>query len=32
RFHMQLYKELALENGLCPKRRQIYDDLFDDIN
>ncbi|CAF2799084.1 unnamed protein product [Rotaria sp. Silwood2] len=31
RFHMQLYKELALENGLCPKRRQIYDDLFDEL-
>ncbi|CAF0867561.1 unnamed protein product [Rotaria sordida] len=31
RFHVQLYKELALENGLCPKRRQIYDDLFDEL-
>ncbi|CAF1619552.1 unnamed protein product [Rotaria sp. Silwood1] len=31
RFHMQLYKEFALENGLCPKRRQIYDDLFDEL-
>ncbi|CAF3528792.1 unnamed protein product [Rotaria socialis] len=31
RFHMQLYKELALENGLCPKRRRIYDDLFNEL-
>ncbi|CAF1345072.1 unnamed protein product [Rotaria magnacalcarata] len=31
RFHIQLYKELALENGLCPKRRRIYDDLFNEL-
>jgi dynein light intermediate chain len=31
RFHIMLYKELALENGLCPKRRRIYDDLFNEL-
>lgn len=30
-FHRMLYKELALENGLCPKRRRIYDDFFNEI-
>jgi dynein light intermediate chain len=31
RFHMMLYKERALEIGLCPIRRRIYDDLFDEL-
>jgi dynein light intermediate chain len=31
RFDMMLYKELALEGGLCPKRRRIYDDLFNEL-
>jgi len=31
RFHLMLYKEFALENGLCPKRRRIYDDLFNEL-
>jgi dynein light intermediate chain len=31
RFHIMLYKEFALENGLCPKRRRIYDDLFTEL-
>jgi len=31
RFNMMLYKELALENGLCPKRRRIYNDLFNEL-
>jgi dynein light intermediate chain len=30
-FHMMLYKELALESGVCPKRRRIYDDLFNEL-
>ncbi|CAF2308800.1 unnamed protein product [Rotaria sp. Silwood2] len=31
RFHMMLYKEQALEIGLCQKRRRIYNDLFDEL-
>ncbi len=31
RFHMMLYNEEALEIGLCPKRRRIYNDLFDEL-
>ena len=31
RFHMMLYKEEALEIGLCPVRRRLYDDLFDEL-
>jgi dynein light intermediate chain len=31
RFNMMLYKEFALENGVCPKRRRIYDDLFNEL-
>jgi dynein light intermediate chain len=31
RFQMMLYKEFALESGVCPKRRQIYDDLFNEL-
>ena len=31
RFHMMLYKEEALEIGLCPIRRRLYDDLFDEL-
>ena len=31
RFYMLLYKEFALENGPCPKRRRIYDDLFNEL-
>jgi dynein light intermediate chain len=31
RFHRMLYKEQALEIGLCPKRRRIYNDLFDEL-
>jgi dynein light intermediate chain len=31
RFDILLYKELALETGLCPKRRRIYDDLFNEL-
>lgn len=30
-FNKMLYKEYALENGLCPKRRRIYDDLFSEL-
>ena len=30
-FNLMLYKEYALENGLCSKRRQIYDDLFNEL-
>ncbi|CAF0813462.1 unnamed protein product [Adineta ricciae] len=31
RFDVMLYKEQALEIGLCPKRRRIYNDLFDEL-
>lgn len=31
RFDMQLYSEFALENGPCPKRRRIYDDLLNEL-
>ncbi|CAF3357690.1 unnamed protein product [Rotaria socialis] len=31
RFHGMLYKEQALEIGLCKKRRRIYNDLFDEL-
>jgi len=31
RFNIMLYKEFALENGLCPKRRRIYNDLFTEL-
>ncbi|CAF2043062.1 unnamed protein product [Rotaria magnacalcarata] len=31
RFHGMLYKEQALEIGLCEKRRRIYNDLFDEL-
>ena len=31
RFDVMLYKEEALEIGLCPKRRRIYNDLFDEL-
>ena len=31
RFDLMLYKEFALEGGLCPKRRRIYDDLFNEL-
>jgi dynein light intermediate chain len=31
RFNMMLYNEQALEIGLCPKRRRIYNDLFDEL-
>ncbi|CAF1137439.1 unnamed protein product [Adineta steineri] len=31
RFHVMLYQEEALEIGLCPKRRRIYNDLFDEL-
>ena len=31
RFDQMLYKEHALEIGLCPKRRRIYNDLFDEL-
>ncbi|UJR22817.1 hypothetical protein I4U23_025847 [Adineta vaga] len=30
-FHKVLYKDYALETGLCPKRRRIYDDLFNEL-
>ena len=31
RFDKMLYKEKALEIGLCRKRRRIYNDLFDEL-
>jgi dynein light intermediate chain len=31
RFHRMLYQEFALEGGLCPKRRRIYEDLFNEL-
>lgn len=31
RFDTMLYKAEALEIGLCPKRRRIYNDLFDEL-
>lgn len=31
RFNRMLYKEHALEIGLCAKRRRIYNDLFDEL-
>jgi dynein light intermediate chain len=31
RFQRMLFNEKALEIGLCPKRRRIYDDLFDEL-
>ena len=30
-FIRMLYNEQALEIGLCPKRRRIYNDLFDEL-
>lgn len=30
-FNKMLYNEYALENGLCPKRRRIYNDLFSEL-
>ncbi|CAF1614179.1 unnamed protein product [Adineta ricciae] len=30
-FDKLLYKDYALETGLCPKRRRIYDDLFSEL-
>jgi dynein light intermediate chain len=31
RFQMMLYNEFALESGVCPKRRRIYEDLFNEL-
>ena len=31
RLDKQLYREKALEIGICPKRRRIYEDLFDEL-
>ena len=30
-FDLRLFKENALETGFCPKRRQLYTDLFNEI-
>ena len=30
-FHRMLYQEFALESGVCPRRRRIYDDFFNEL-
>lgn len=30
-FNRMLYQEFALEGGLCPRRRHIYDDFFHEL-